>query len=115
MEIGSYREHHAEHHGLYKFRKVYSACGYPSTPMEMLQVRFSNTTPTVSSQVCTVVYPPTSGDSHTIASLPQVVPPWAEKTALTLVRSVALWLPAWTSVPLAGLRLPRSPGRQPGG
>ena len=90
----------------------YSAAGDPSTPIEMLQVRFSNTTPTVSAQVCTVVYPPMSGDSQTIASLPQVLPLSVEKTALTLVRSVALWLPAWTSIFLAGLYFPRPPERK---
>ena len=46
--------------------------------------------------------PPPSGDCQTIASSLQVLPPSFEKIALTLVRSVALWLPAWTSACLSG-------------
>lgn len=84
-------------HHLLKFPE---ACGTSNTPIAMLHVRFSKTTPTLASPTaCTATYPPTLGAGHTItlSFASQVEPPSREKMAETLVRAVVLWLPACTS------------------
>jgi len=86
---------------------VATSCGFPprwcycKSPIAILHVRFSNTIPTVSPHACTVVYPPTSGDFHTMTSVPQLTPPSQEKRALTFVRATAECDPPCTSPDVA--------------